>query len=312
MAALKAGGLVVSLSGSGHLLCYHLGVLHTLLCKAPAWTPRIRALAGTSGGAIAAAAATLLPPAELDRFAQAAFVGGSFNALARELSPGGCVSADAPAAASGALFFGATECETGRAALFGRYGVGGGASAAEQLLTCVLASAAIPRAAHPFDLLATRPRYPTAEGIIVPTACEWDGGATAARGSPSAAAAAVAAAPGESAGLRAYVDGGLSAALPPLPPDLGLRELTVSPISGPRGAARDGRRLHLCPSDRSWRLPVAPSLRGLRVYLSVDNAHAAQAAVGAPPAVLQRWYERGREDALELARASPDEAFGTT
>jgi predicted acylesterase/phospholipase RssA len=294
-------GIAVSLSGSGHLLVYHLGALQTLL-EAPAWAPLIQTFAGTSGGAMAAAAARLLPRERLGGFAEAAFSGDAFGQLARELSPGGAIAADAPRAASGSLLIGATECESGRASLFGRY------ASAEELLTCVLASAAIPRSAHPFDLARARPRYPYREGVLAPIACEWDGGiAAAASGAPAGLSGAPR---DEWACVRAYVDGGLTAALPPLPAKLGLRTLTVSPIAGPRGRAQAVGAYHLCPRDSSFRLPITPALGGMRCFLSLHNLRAAQAAAGAPARVLRGWFERGRADAAELvAELSPSEAF---
>ncbi|KAG8462228.1 hypothetical protein KFE25_012048 [Diacronema lutheri] len=331
--------LLLSLSGSGHLLCYQLGVVRALLHDAPKWGAHMVAFAGTSGGAIVAAAAALLPretPSALDRFAEAAFRGGAFAQLAHELEPGcGSVRASSLADASGSLFLGATACETGEPATLCRF------SNAEALLTCVLASAAIPRSVHPLDVLLAggRPlRYPEHEGIFVPSSCAWAGDEADLDGAPPAA--------DDDAPRRAHVGGGLSSALPRLPATALERlristVLTVSPAAGPRGAstlceasllpcaraasapadaraaaarARGGlpTRFHVCPArDGSWaRLPLPPlSLGGgLRCDWSAANARAAAVAVlGASPAALRDWFERGRDDAAELlvARGSP-------
>lgn len=286
--------LALCFSGSGHLLCYHLGVAQHVL-RESSWAGRVDAFVGTSGGAIAAAACALLPEdgsADV-RLVDSAVVGDAFGQLARELSPGGAVAPSALTRANGRLFLGATECETSRRALLSQFG-----GSAETLLTCVLASCAIPKSAHPFDLLfrASPPRYPSRDGIFVPLSCEHDGGASARK------QAAPAHAPAEwEAGVRAYVDGGLSAALPLPPEELGLDVLTVSPLSGPRQQPGPARRMHLCPDDRSARIPGwAPALAGLRVYVSLGNVRAAASAGGAPPAVLRSWYDRGRADAEEF------------
>ena len=68
------------------------------------------------------------------------------------------------------LFLSVTHCRTGRNALFANF------DTAAELQRCVLASAAIPKSLHPFDLLrSTPPTYPEAGGIIVDPKCEHDG-----------------------------------------------------------------------------------------------------------------------------------------
>ncbi|KAJ1627477.1 acyl transferase/acyl hydrolase/lysophospholipase [Pavlovales sp. CCMP2436] len=321
--------LAVSLSGSGHLLTYQLGVLRVLLHEAPApWRDSVQLLAGTSGGAIvAAAAATVLHRGDLvafDEFVTAAARGDAFRAFSAKLTPG------AARAATHRLFLGATECETGRAVTFGRY------DNADELLACVLASAVIPRSAHPLDFIrlpgssllssllgGSRARltwYPRREGVVVPVSCEWDigegrGGAPADNGVW-----------GEEDFARAYVDGGLSSALPRLPlqqlleaEGLGpVSVLSVCPLAGPRGRqgnlglAGSAGHYHLCPADHSPRLPLALiSIAGLRLYPSLANARAAQTAMlGGSERLLRGWFERGRADASDLvARGAPAEVL---
>lgn len=198
--------------------------------------------------------------------------------------------------ASQQLFLSATHCRTGRNALFANF------RSPAELQRCILASAAIPRSLHPFDLLRAAPTYPEAGGIIVDPACEWDGGVACAR----LAAEGLPFSPhGE-----AYVDGGISDAAPTLRAVMGTHALTVSPISGPEGLLDPGRdfrapdgfplaHYHLCPVDTSWRLPgVVPRIGGMRCYVSRDNLQAAGAAGrGATPKRLEEWYARGKRDA---------------
>lgn len=337
--------LLLSLSGSGHLLTYQLGAVRELLAS-PAWGGHVVALAGTSGGAIiAAAAAALLPRGPSNGAAWEAFLhvacrGGAFAHLARALGP------TAAASASGALLLGATACGSGRAATFGRY------RSADELLACVLASAAVPASAHPLDLLLARGRplrYPDREGVLVPPACEWraarTGGAEAETDSD---------AEDEDEEGQPYVDGGLSSGLPLLPQ--GALEalsvdvvITVSPFAGPRGtSAACGRlpllppsaaealradeegerhapppllarvpRFHVCPEDgASWlRLPLPPARLGgglACAWTAVNGRAALAAALGAPVAELAGWHERGRADAQHLlvGRGPPRLALG--
>jgi len=298
--------IALSFSGSGHLLIYHLGVAKRL--SDSAWAPRITAYAGASGGAIAAAACALLPPSDLETFVQdCALRCDGFGGLARALGvqsqpvinpqqTGGApqvISDEAVKQASGSLFVGATHCRTGRQALFAKYGSGA------ELMRCILASAAIPRSAHPFDLLRgprRPPTYPESEGIIVPPRCEWGHTGSVAE-------------PVEGDGLpfsphgEAYVDGGLTAAVPLPPPELQLATITVAPISGPRGRLHEYEHLHVCPADASLKVPVvAPALAGMRCFLSVDNLVAARRSMGASVPSLQRYYERGQADAEWLVQ----------
>ena len=175
--------VVLSFSGSGHLLCYQLGVAQVLLGPQSAWAQRIKHFAGASGGAIAAAVCALLPRERAADFAdRVACQGRSFHGLSEMLHGRGPFADGINDAAIAALssekrlFLSATHCRTGRNALFANF------DTAAELQRCVLASAAIPKSLHPFDLLrSTPPTYPEAGGIIVDPKCEHDGGEAASK-----------------------------------------------------------------------------------------------------------------------------------
>ena len=280
-------------------MIYHLGVAKRL--RESPFGSQITCFAGASGGAIAAAACALLPPALLDKFVEeSALRCDGFGGLARALgvqpplassSTNEIVSEELVRSTSGSLFIGATECRTGRRVLFANY------DSAHELMRCILASCAIPPSAHPFDLLRSRPpTYPEAEGIVVAPHCEWDGVSRSTEESRDQL-------PSSPHG-EAFVDGGLSAAVPLPPAEMQLALVTVAPISGPRGSLGSDH-LHVCPADDSLKLPfAAPSLAGLRCYLSVDNLVAARRTLGASPKALRKYYERGQEDAEWLLNAN--------
>ena len=292
--------IALSFSGSGHLLTYQLGVAqHLLVDSTSAWAERVTHFAGASGGAIAAAACALLPREHLKTFAkEAAIRGRSFNEMTDALAGHGkfAISEDVVARTSAGqtLFLSATHCRTGTNVLFSRF------SSAAALQKCLHASAAIPKSFHPFDLTRSRPTYAEAGGIIVPSECEADGGL--------AASARDGAATGEQLPFsphgEAYVDGGITNTAPVLQHVVrNAHTLTVSPVSGPQGCLQPASTTatahwHLTPLDTSPRLPlVAPKLAGMRCYLSVDNIRALQTSMGAGPRTLERWYERGQQDA---------------
>jgi hypothetical protein len=291
--------IVLSMSGSGHLLCYQIGVAKTVLSSAT-WGSRIQHFAGASGGAIAATACALLPLPRVAEFAEAAIEGGGLNVLSEILL--GPRSSDLQdsvdkVTAEQRLFLSATVCRTGRSALFSRF------RSPADLQRCVLASATIPRGMHPFDLLRSRPTYPEASGVVIDPLCEWDGGSTARCDVPSGL-------PFSPHG-EAYVDGGITDTAPRLPEELGVHALTVSPVAGPQGrlTAPDAsvEHFHLTPLDASFRLPfVAPSLAGMRVYCSRDNLHALGDATRGGAQRLKDWYRRGQEDAHRFLDAFPE------
>ena len=309
--------IVLSFSGSGHLLAYQLGVAVRVLSSALG--PRVGAFAGASGGATAAAVCALLrDPQAIGRFVEDhALQGQGFVGLAGILgvrpptaldrqgdgSIAAVVESDSVVSGlSGALFIGVTECRTGRRALLSNF------STREQLLRCVLASSAIPRSAHPFDLLRSPhrpPTYPESYGVVVPTSCEHEG-SLAAAAATSGASAEEPALPFSPHGTP-FVDGALTAAVP-FVPDERLEHITVTPMSGPRGllvnpVALGGPRehVHVGPRDDSVRLPlVTPALAGMRCFLSAQNLRALQASTGRSRGALRSWYERGQQDAEML------------
>jgi predicted acylesterase/phospholipase RssA len=314
MATRRRRPVGLSFSGSGHLLVYQLGAACHLLIDNDRWRSRITHFAGSSGGAIAATLSSLLPRERLATFARdVAIHGHSFTELSQALAGHGdyAISETTIASVSRAqtLFLSATHCRTGQNALFSRF------SSAVELQRCVLASAAIPSAFHPMDLLArANPRYPEASGIIVSPACEADGGIAR-----RAAARRDSASEEEGGGLglglgrvpfsphgEAYVDGGITNTAPLLCDVVsGCHTLTVSPVSGPRGclqpASAEGSpaHLHVAPHDASLRWPWgAPRLAGMQCYLSVDNVRALRVAMGAAgPRTLSRWFDHGMRDA---------------
>lgn len=256
----------LSFSGSGHLLAYHLGVARHLVPKLqPA------AVAGSSGGAIVAAAVSILPQGEIEDFAEEVLASrDGFRTLVRRLE-----MAQPPA--DDLLFVCATKCRTGQAVLLSRF------SDRERLRQCVVASCAIPPSAHPFDLVRTS-TYPEREGVIVHPSCHPDHADDRLPYSPHG---------------DAFVDGGLSAAAPLVP---GFRNVTISPISGPQGRFSD-RHFHLCPIDTSPRFPFAPRLAGMRCYLSIANLQALPASVAISPSLMRDWYDRGGADAQRFLDA---------
>ena len=300
VAAMPPRPIVLSFSGSGHLLCYQLGAAQKVL--ASSWAQRITKFAGASGGAIAAAACALLPFERLREFAEnEAIKGRAFNAMSDALHGNGPFSTGIEEAVkvvnrSQSLFLSATHCRTGRSALFSNF------RSPAELQRCVLASAAIPRGFHPFDLLRSRPTYPEGSGIVIDPSCEWDGGAAAADDAVDGTL------PFSPHG-EAYVDGGLSDSAPRLPPSIGVDALTITPISGPQGRLVDGppSHFHLAPLDDSPRVPlIAPRLAGMRVYLSRDNLQAFGASLGASPRKLEDWHRRGELDAERFLREHPE------
>ena len=140
----------------------------------------------------------------------------------------------------------------------------------ENLLQAVRASCHIPASFHPLDMLRSRaaPYYPAAEGIKV--------------------------------GAEEYFcDGGISAAVPQLPPLAPSTTLVqVVPIAGPRGGSGgdDVGVERISPGD----FPFFPSasIAGLPVYLSLGNARALALSVGGgSPEALTEQFKLGEMDA---------------
>lgn len=300
--AIAPRKIALSFSGSGHLHAYQLGAAHHLLTGNHRWADRITHFAGASGGAIAASVCALLPRERVSEFAEAVSTQGfGFNGASEALQSKGIFAISESdvqrVSESQTLFLSATHCRTGRNALFSHF------PSAAALHRALLASCAIPKAFHPFDLVRANPTYPEANGIIVDPGCEYDGGQAAAHD-----AAMTGALPFSPHG-EAYVDGGITNTAPLLhklpttstlctPPVAAT--LTCSPISGPHGCVSQSSRdhFHLCPSDASVRVPWwTPALAGMRCHLSIDNLRAFKMSLGAREHTLTEWFRRGRTDA---------------
>lgn len=129
--------LAISFSGSGLLLVYHLGVLVRLrACSVP-----VKIFAGSSGGAIAATVAAVIPQ-KIDKFLECyALQGLSMRGL-EEMLP-----EDAHIKATGTTAISLTECGTGQNVLTTTF------ESRNALLEAVEASCHIPASSHPLDLL---------------------------------------------------------------------------------------------------------------------------------------------------------------
>ena len=180
--AIAPRKIALSFSGSGHLHAYQLGAAHHLLTGNHRWADRITHFAGASGGAIAASVCALLPRERVSEFAEAVSTQGfGFNGASEALQGKGIFAiseSDVQRVSESQTLFEChplphwTECPVLAVSFGGR--------AARALL----ASCAIPKAFHPFDLVRTNPTYPEANGIIVDPGCEYDGGQAAAHDAP--------------------------------------------------------------------------------------------------------------------------------
>jgi predicted acylesterase/phospholipase RssA len=187
--------IALSFSGSGHLLCYQLGVADHIFNRATSVC--VSSVGGCSGGAIVAAICSCLPPADIVTFAKDYAVHGRSWEGLQSLLP-----ADAAVHASDRCHVGVTEL--GSSSSSSRAVVLSSFTDREHLLQSLRASCHIPRSFHPMDLTRrTPPNYPTEEAF--------------------------------SLGRRFFVDGGISAAGPALPvsESPAPRQVIVSPISGP-------------------------------------------------------------------------------
>jgi len=206
------------------------------------WASRISHFIGVSGGALAAAVCAFQPESELiARFAEESGVRGlSWAKILGSLEVSAPALRGEDGSAHGAftlsdedvravsgrriLFLGATQCDSGRPTLLCHF------RSRHELAKGLLASCAIPRSAHPFDLLRgprSPPTYPENDGVIIRPDCEWD---------PQFAEGADGAPPYG----RAFVDGGLTSAAPLAPASLQVHTVTISPFSGPQGVLNPG------------------------------------------------------------------------
>ena len=248
----------LAFSGSGHLLCYHLGVARTLLQSSGALRFD-RHFCGSSGGAVVACVAAVMPERLEDFHERFASRCKALTGI-REMLP-----TDAHLLASHArLHVQLTEASSGRGVQVSRF------ESREHLLDAVFASCRIPRSFHPFDALRSRPpTYSAAEGKRVAMDGEVDDG-------------------------RTYVDGAFSAPLP-LPDDAAAGpSVTVTPLAGPPAPLHI---CPVDTSLRLGTARLGRDHGGMAVYRSLDNVRRLVVAGGAPPAVLHRLFEGGCRDA---------------
>eukprot|EP00566_Odontella_aurita_P018570 CAMPEP_0113551402 /NCGR_PEP_ID=MMETSP0015_2-20120614/14505_1 /TAXON_ID=2838 /ORGANISM="Odontella" /LENGTH=329 /DNA_ID=CAMNT_0000452291 /DNA_START=354 /DNA_END=1340 /DNA_ORIENTATION=+ /assembly_acc=CAM_ASM_000160 len=313
--------VALSFSGAGHLLPYHLGCASALLRRsrdaaspsgsnrtiggggtlrgsgatADSALPPIEAVAGSSSGAIAAAALARLPH-RVDEYADR-FISEGGDALrilrdmlheeerreslpsSSSLSSVKTADVDVRRATAPSLHVAATRCSDGRLHLFsfprdnGAFRSISAGWNTDRLLKCVEASCRIPQSFHPIDVtpgLFGRMRgnasYPEEEGVRI------DG--------------------------KSYVDGGIAAPAPPTPRDgeVGALRVIVSPISGSGSSAYAGENSTLVervsPQDSSWNLlPMEIRCNGeFNVRPSVQNIRAMKVSMGAASEIeLREW-----------------------
>lgn len=267
--------LTLSFSGAGHLLPYHLGAATAIRADDDINTKPIRAVSGSSSGAIAAALFVYFPAESVREYADRFISDGgrAMYHLKEMIDESRTVEArrDATDCDSATLHVAATRCSDGSLRLFDFPSNISSVSDVEHLVSCLKASCKIPQQFHPSDVLPSRwpSTYPEDEGVII------DG--------------------------SSYVDGGISAPAPPTPLDTneGACRVVVSPISG----GNIGKNtIRISPVDDSWKFPVDIRCRGgFSVHPSVQNIQALQVSAGlAPPSILQEWYDRGYEDATKI------------
>ena len=270
--------VALSLTGSGHLLVYQLGVCRTLLQQQlrDEHQFNITHIVGASGGAIAAAVVTHIPD-HLDDYAHA-FIqkrGGGLQLLREEfrmVPP--MTSSPNQRLTAATLHIATTRCIDGQGCLFpfapsdrSRDGY------VDDMMRCLEASCLIPPTFHPWDALSSAAStYPEEHGISL-------------------------------SDNAAHVDGGIAFPAPPTPGTC--RRVIVSPLSGTSNHAiriSPGGGTTRSHSRQGWRQVLEMTAKddlGIDV-LSWSNLRALRAATGlVTSAELLEWYERGQEDASE-------------
>lgn len=267
----------ISFSGAGLLLPYHLGAARvlrdTLLSSSSSNTAAlpIRAVAGSSSGAIAATFMSLLPhrlEEYTDRFL---YDGGRGLSLVKEMLEEEIRSRSAVSRPSAhedlapLLYICTTKSSDGSMHLF-EFHPNENPQMDSKLFSAIHASCMIPKSFHPYDVFSrATPSYP--DGV------EIDG--------------------------VLYCDGGIASPAPSTPMDSDLncaRNIVISPISGPASSGNSSIR----PNDRSFGLPFALTSRcgSFRVNASLQNLRAAFGSIGATtPEALRDWHGRGVDDA---------------
>jgi predicted acylesterase/phospholipase RssA len=320
----------ISFSGAGHLLAYHLGVARRLLDTQQCQQQQkeevnhndthdnilsIRAVAGSSSGAIAATVFAVLPH-RLDEFTDH-FLRDGGRALSRLktmiLEDDDASTSISSTMATGQnhkparsppsmtlLGVGTTNCKNGSLHLFTFDSVSNGSAEdtnttalhpplpslqlldKSRLIRAIEASCTIPTSFHPLDMFQSSSSflsYPDHEGI------EIDG--------------------------EYFVDGGIAAPAPPSPLDLDplSRRIVVSPISRSKSGSQ---MMMIRPLDTTFALPGGDWTTRCGTFSirpSVQNLRAMIASAGvAPPGVLQEWHQHGMKDTerfLDEVRSCP-------
>ncbi len=329
MAATQARVSTVSFSGAGHLLVYHLGCSLEILRrvrknkgmarkrdnKVPSFNtstakiPPIKAVAGSSSGAIAAVLLSKLPH-RIEEFAEI-FIntrGRALETLASMLhdeerrwlghfDENGSEDMSVMNTSVGVgtienrlpiLHVATTACNDGSPYLFHfsnneMYSTISSSWDTDRILETVKASCTIPPSFHPIDLVPSRLSwnhelyYPNEEGICI------EG--------------------------KYYVDGGIAAPAPKVPtptPKEEVLPIIVSPVSFGTipGAGGCNDLFRISPEDNSWRLLPCRNVKCRGNFLvkpSVQNLRTLRVAGGmASSAELRDWFERGMEDAKRM------------
>lgn len=289
--------LTLRFSGCGHLITYHLGVSSIFLeeaTKAKSKVPKVRAVSGSSAGAIAAVCFSMLPH-RLEEFAEE-FIserGRGLSILKRMLyeeenSQNSYTSGKNPILSLGKKFvppsmhIATTLCKNGSHQLhtfsgcINNYSSISSAWTTDKILHTVKASCTIPQSFHPVDMFSKRSiSYPDCDGI------EIDG--------------------------RYHVDGGIASPSPRTPRDRleGSIPVIVSPIS--RGDpimtwfSQKEREERISPVDNTQRLLPLSNLickDNFEVKPSLQNLKALRVASGVGTSQeLEEWYNKGVQDA---------------
>ncbi len=325
--------LTLRFSGCGHLLPYHLGVssafleeesrrnkfksssktstgaskFRSKLVTEKASLPRIRAVSGSSAGAIAAVVYSQIPH-RIEEYASE-FIetrGRAIEILKRMLheeerarssvrkidmnsTPEIVTHGRSRQNQPPSLHVATTKCLDGSHHLFtfppNLYPTISSSWNIDYILEAVKASCTIPLSFHPADIMFKNQSitYPDSDGIFI------DG--------------------------SYHVDGGIAAPVPPTPYDErdGSCPITISPISAaaPLFQSKETFGKRISPDDDSMRLlPLSNiSCRGdFHVKPSIQNLRALRIASGVTSSEeLQEWYEKGTNDALRMLRECSNE-----
>jgi hypothetical protein len=260
--------LALSLTGSGHLLVYQLGVVQTLLLQQQHHHLNIQHVVGASGGALAAAIMTQIPH-RLEEYAHA-FIqkrGGGLSLLRDFLEAdrrcGDTTTTSKTTTSSAAMLHGRSK----QALLLFSW------PSDDNCTTLPQRHVKVPGGFHPWDVLSSVPvTYPEEDGIILSNGA-------------------------------AYVDGGIATPAPPTPDSC--RRVIVSPLAGTSSSSNNASAIirispdsgHNSTARTKWGQMQATYDFGIDL-LSWGNLRALRAATGAvSSAELFEWYERGQEDA---------------